>query len=143
MTSVVRLTCLAGMAALALGSACIPKSSGNAGPSFVDSGAHPVDLRADRGPDAGADDTAASETGANPDATGDAAAPDLRADLPASSDAPADAPAPTSDAGPGDAGSPDARDSAGDPTLNLDLPGLDLRDAHPTDLGGDARDGGG
>src|SRR4051812_48291486 len=100
MTSVVRLTCLAAMAALALGGACTPKSSGNAGPSFVDSGARPVDGRVDGGNDAGADDTAASDAGATPDAPGDAAGPAAPADAPVSSDAPTDTPAPTSDAGP-------------------------------------------
>jgi hypothetical protein len=140
MTSVVRLTCLAAIAALALG-ACTPKSSGNAGPSFVDSGAREV--RADRGNDAGADDTAASDTSANPDATTDTAAPDVPADAPVNADAPADTSAPTSDTAPGDAGSPDARDSAGDPTISIDLPGLDLRDALSTDLGADTRDGAG
>ena len=128
MTSVVRLTCLAAMAALALG-ACTPKSSGNAGPSFVDSGARP---RPDGGNDAGAPDTPVTDTGASPDTTSDAATPDAPTDTPVGD-------APASDAAPADA---DARDSAGDPTLNLDLPAVDVRDALPTDLGADARDGG-
>jgi hypothetical protein len=147
MISVARLTCLSTMAAFLLG-ACSPKSSGNAGPSFVDSGAR--DLQTDPASDAGGDDGAPADgrtttDGAPPDAPADAPGDAPAGDTPtadtASPDTAPDAPAtdtPAADTA-GDA-APDTRDAAGDPTLTPDLPGLDLRDALP-DLGSDARDG--
>ena len=155
MILVARFIRLSGVAAFAfLLGACSPRSSGNAGPSFVDGGPrdlpldHAVDTTAPG--DGGTADDAPADAPAGDAPMADTAAPDTAAPDTAAPDAtPSDAPADSPGA---DAGSPDTRDTAGD--LNLapdlpgadlpgaDLPGADLRDALPIDLfGADTRDG--
>jgi hypothetical protein len=146
------------LAAVAV-SGCNPRSSGNAGPSVVDSGAR--ETASDRPPETAIPDAAdatTSDGGATPDlAPGDAAdaPPDAPADAPA--DAAADTPAtdtadaadaagasdaPTPDAPAADAPGTDAFPAADARDAILpDLPVLDVRDALIDTGAADVRDG--